>query len=71
MPGAPTHVALSVEGNTIKLYTNGRRLYTLTRAFVRGKVLRVSLGAENDTDQAVYLAALRIATNAPPPPGVP
>jgi len=67
MPGAPTHVALSVEGSTIKLYTNGRRLYTLTgRTFVRGKVLRVSLGAQNDTDQAVYLAALRIATNSPP-----
>ena len=69
MPGAPTHVALSVVGNTIKLYTNGRRLYTLSgRSFVRGKVLRVSLGAQNGTDQAVYLAGLRIATNAPPPP---
>ncbi len=67
MPGAPTHVALSVDGTTIKLYTNGRRLYTLTgRAIPRGKVLRVTLGAENDTDQAVYLAALRIATNSPP-----
>ena len=67
MPGAPTQVALSADGNTIKLYTNGRRLYTLSRSFVRGKVLRVWLGAENDTEQAVYLAALRIATNSPPP----
>jgi hypothetical protein len=68
MPGAPTRVALSVEGNTIQLYTNGRRLYSLSgRAFVRGKVLRVSLGAQNATDQAVYLAGLRIATNVPPP----
>jgi hypothetical protein len=25
-------------------------------------------GAQNDSDQAVYLAALRISTNAPPPP---
>ena len=68
LPGAPTHVALSFEGKTIKLYTNGRRLYTLTRTFVRGKVLRVSLGAQNDLDQAVYLAGLRIATNSPPSP---
>ena len=68
VPGTPTHVSLSFEGNTIKLYTNGRRLYTLSRAFVRGKLLRISLGAQNDTDQAVYLAGLRIATNAPPPP---
>ncbi|HSE53169.1 MAG TPA: hypothetical protein VLB00_13330 [Gemmatimonadales bacterium] len=68
MPGAPTRVALSVEGKTVKLYTNGRRLYTLSgRAFARGKILRVTLGAENDTELAVYLAGLRIATNAPPP----
>ena len=68
MPGAPTQVALSVAGNSLKLYSNGRRLYTLSgRAFARGKVLRVTLGAENDAELAVYLAGLRIATNAPPP----
>lgn len=68
MPGAPTQVALSVVGKSIKLYTNGRRLYTLSgRTFARGKILRVTLGAENDTELAVYLAGLRIATNAPPP----
>jgi hypothetical protein len=68
MPGAPTQVALSVAGNSIKLYSNGRRLYTLSgRTFARGKILRVTLGAENDTELAVYLAGLRIATNAPPP----
>lgn len=68
MPGAPTQVALSVAGNSLKLYSNGRRLYTLSgRTFARGKILRVTLGAENDTELAVYLAGLRIATNAPPP----
>jgi hypothetical protein len=68
LPGVLTEVTASFDGTTVKLYTNGRRLYTLTdRRFVRGKVLRVFLGAQNDTDQAVYLAKLRIATNSPPP----
>jgi hypothetical protein len=68
MPGAPTRIAVKFSGSTIKLYTNGRRLYTLTdRAFVRGKVLRVTLNAEGDGEQAEYLAGLRIATDAPPP----
>jgi hypothetical protein len=68
MPGAPTRIALKFTGSTIKLYTNGRRLYTLTdRAFVRGKVLRVTLNAQDDGALAEYLAGLRIATDAPPP----
>ena len=70
LPGVPTEVSASFEGNTVKLYTNGRRLYTLNRVFARGKVLRVFLGANNDADQAVYLAKLRIATNSPAPAGV-
>lgn len=69
IPAALTEVTLSFEGNTIKLYTNGRRLYTLTdRRFARGKTLRLSLGGQDDGDGAVYLAKLRIATNSPPPP---
>jgi hypothetical protein len=68
LPGTPTEVTASFEGSTIKLYTNGKRLYTLTgRQFARGKVLRVFLGAQDDAEQAVYLARLRIATNSPPP----
>ena len=67
LPAALTEVTLSFEGNTIKLYTNGRRLYTLTdRKFARGKTLRIALGAQDDADQAEYLAKLRIATNSPP-----
>jgi hypothetical protein len=65
MPGRLTHVGLSFEGNTVKLYTNGRRLYTLERQFARGRVLRVSLGGIDAGVGAVYLAQLRIATGAP------
>jgi len=69
LPAALTEVTASFEGNTVKLYTNGRRLYTLTdRRFARGRTLRLSLGGQDDADQAVYLAKLRIATNSPPPP---
>ncbi|HEY9383069.1 MAG TPA: hypothetical protein VIP80_06105 [Gemmatimonadales bacterium] len=69
LPAALTEVTASFEGNTVKLYTNGRRLYTLTdRRFARGRTLRLSLGGQDDADQAVYLAKLRIATNSPKPP---
>jgi hypothetical protein len=68
LPAALTEVTASFEGNTVKLYTNGRRLYTLSdRRFARGKTLRLSLGGQADGDQAVYLAKLRIATNSPAP----
>lgn len=68
LPAALTEVDLSFEGNTIKLYTNGRRLYTLSdRKFARGRTLRITLGAQDDADQAEYLAKLRIGTNSPPP----
>ena len=69
LPAALTEVTASFDGATIKLYTNGRRLYTLTdRRFARGRTLRLSLGGQDNEDQAVYLAKLRIGTNAPPPP---
>jgi hypothetical protein len=66
-----TRIVVTVEGETLKLYTNGRRLYTLTeRRFARGRVLRVFLGGQNEDDQAVYLAGIRvlagIVTPAPP-----
>jgi hypothetical protein len=72
LPAALTEITVSFEGNTIKLYTNGRRLYTLTdRKFARGKTLRLSLGGQDDGDGAVYLAKLRVATNSPSPPATP
>ena len=63
-PGQLTRIIASFEGNTLKLYTNGQRLYTLTgREFARGRVLRVLLGGQNE-EQAVYLARLRVAAGA-------
>ena len=68
LPAVLTKVDMSFEGNTIKLYTNGRRLYTLSdRKFARGRTLRLMFGAQDDGDQAEYLAKLRIATNSPKP----
>lgn len=67
LPLALTQVNVSVDGGTVKLYTNGRRLYTMSdRKFARTKVLRVFLGGQDDGDYSVHLARLRIATNAPP-----
>jgi hypothetical protein len=61
-PGVLTRVVVVVEGTTIKLYTNGRRLYTLAdRRFARGRVLRVTLGGQDDGANAVHLARLRVA----------
>ena len=64
LPGVRTQVGVSVSGSTIKLYTNGRRLFTLDRQFARRDVLRVFLGGVDDVN-AVYLAGLRIAMGAP------
>lgn len=65
LPGSPTYVAVSMSGTTMRIFTNGQLVYTVDRQFVRNRVLRVFLGGQNDTDQAVYLAQMRIATGAP------
>ena len=66
LPSTLTRVAISFEDETIRMYTNGRRLYTLgERKFVRGRVLRISLGGQDDDKYAVYLASLRVADLAP------
>jgi hypothetical protein len=68
LPGELVEIRVSVDGGTLKMFTNGREVLNLTnRAFVRSRVLRVFLGGQNDRDQAVYLAKLRIATNSPKP----
>jgi hypothetical protein len=59
-PGNLTRVVVEFSGPTIKLYTNGRRLYTLDKQFARGRVLRVWLGGADDGLNAVYLAGLRM-----------
>jgi len=67
-PGNLTHLVIEINGPTIKLWTNGRRLYTLDKQFVRGRVLRVWLGGESATNP-MYLAGLRVGTG-PAAPGV-
>ena len=65
LPSTLTTVALSFEDETVRMYTNGQRVYTLSgRKFVRGRVLRISLGGTDDDQQAVYLARVRVADAA-------
>src|SRR5688500_11899369 len=72
LPGVLTRVVAVVQGPTIRLYTNGRRHYTLDKQFVRGRVLRVSLGVDLVRQDPVYLAGLRILAGAfPPTAGIP
>ena len=60
--GQLDHVLASVEGTTIKLYTDNVRLYTVSGyRLVRGQVLRVSLNGTDEGKGAVYLARVRIA----------
>ena len=62
--GALTRIIASFEGTTLKVYTNGQRLYTLSgRVFARGQVLRVCAGRQ-DEEQAVYLARAWVAAGA-------
>ena len=68
LPGQLSTVVVTFDGTEVKLYTNGQRLFTLEdRRFMRGGVLRVFLGGQDDGDQAVYLAGLRILAGAYPP----
>ena len=59
-PGNLTHIVVEFHGTQIKLYTNGRRLYTLDKQFARGRVLRVALGGADDGLNAAYLASFQI-----------
>jgi hypothetical protein len=67
-PGNLTHLVMEFNGTTIRLYTNGQRLYTLEKQFVRGRVLRVGLGGES-SGNPMYLAGLRVGSG-PAAPGV-
>ena len=60
--GQLARIVVGFEGNVIKLYTNGTRLYTVSdRQFARTRVLRVSLGGQDEEDNGVYLARIRVA----------
>lgn len=64
-PGVLTNIVFTFRGDELTIFTNGRLIYTLpNRKFVRGRVLRVFLGGQNDSDQAVYLARLRVSAGA-------
>src|SRR5687767_13244302 len=66
LPSERTKVALSIEDETITMYTNGTRIYTLTnRRFVRRRLLHISLGGQDEDKYAVYLASVRVADLAP------
>jgi hypothetical protein len=60
LPSSLTHVAITMQGSTMKLFTNGRLMYTQTRQFARSRVLRVFLGGQDDGPNAVYLAGLGV-----------
>ena len=66
-PGNLTHLVVVFQGTQIKLYTNGRRLYTLDKQFARGRVLRVALGGADEGLNAAYLASFRIGLGAASP----
>ena len=56
------HVQIAFDGPSMKLWTNGVRLYNLPElAFRRSNVLRVFLGGTDEGDRAVYLARVRVA----------
>jgi hypothetical protein len=66
-PGMPTIVQVVMQGATLKLYTNGRRLYTLSdRKFVRAQKLWIYLGGQDDGKYAVYVSRIRVIDNGPP-----
>ena len=49
LPGQLSTVVVTFDGTEVKLYTNGQRLFTLEdRRFMRGQVLRVFLGGQDD-----------------------
>ena len=66
LPGQLTNIAVSLQGRTLRMFTNGQAIYTLDRAFARGRVLRVFLGGQKaGRDDPVYLARMRIAAGPP------
>ena len=70
-PSTLTHIVITGENETMQLFTNGRRLFTLTqRKFARTKVLWLYLGGEDDGPNAVYLARLRVVDNTLMSPNV-
>jgi hypothetical protein len=68
LPGQLTEIRVTVDGGTFQVYTNDELVVNWTdRKFVRGRVLRVFLGGQDESERAVYLSKLRVATDLPAP----
>ena len=67
LAGAPVQVVLAMQGETMKLYTNGRLMFTQSnRKFARTRVLRIFLGGQDDGPNAVHLASVRVVASTGP-----
>lgn len=72
LAGSLTEIGASFNGTAFTLVTNGTTLYTdASRKFVRGRVIRFTVAGQDEHENAMYIARLRIATNSPPPPPKP
>jgi hypothetical protein len=72
LPGALAEIGASFDGTNFTIVTNGTTLYTdANRKFPRGRVIRFTIAGQDEHENAMYVARLRIATNSPPPPPKP
>jgi hypothetical protein len=68
--GQLAHVQVDIDGTHFRMLTNGRILYDLPNLrFVRGRMLRIFLGGQDNKDLAVHLARLRVAAFGSAAPG--
>ena len=66
LAGSPVQVGVSFMGGTLKIYTNGQRVVSLTdQKFVRNRLLRVWLGGTEAGSESVYLKRIRVAGVTP------
>ena len=72
LAGNLTEIGASFNGTNFTIVTNGKTLYTdPNRKFVRSRSIRFSVAGQDEHENAMYIARLRIATNSPPPPPKP
>ena len=72
LAGNLTEIGASFDGTKFTIVTNGKTLFTdPSRKFVRGRSIRFTVVGQDEHENAMYIARLRIATNSPPPPPKP
>jgi outer membrane protein OmpA-like peptidoglycan-associated protein len=60
--GRVAHIRVLMDGAYFKLYINERRIYNIPElAFKRDSVIRVSVSATEESNQATFLTAIRVA----------